>query len=716
MATQQNVAPPVPEQYNLVYTLGVQAGIKRDGTKFESREYQDGVWCRFQRGTPKKMGGYREIFGTFTGIPRGMVVSPYNGVNYIFTGNRYGIDVFITGNTIGVGSGPYIANILPGYSQFTVASNTTNDFVITSTATPTPIDYTSVFPAGTKVIFDQTNPAVVFNVTGSTFSSPDTTVTVTETIAGSPTDVWLYNTNYNPDARNLWQFDLQYSPAGGALKVLAHPGLNLNNIDNAEETQVLVGDIIPATPGVWNFYGLADSTGQQPTYRPISVNGGVCVLYPYIFVYGDNGYIANNHVDTTYGTQTLTDWNGATANQINMSSSKVVKGMPVRGGTNSPSGLFWATDSLIRVSFTGTAPLYWRYDIVSSQISTMSSSCFVEMDGVFYWLGVDRFYQYNGVVSVLPNDKNVNWLFDNVNFEERQKVWATKVPRYNEIWFFYPRGSATEVTDAIIYNVKDKIWYDAGQAAGARRSCGYTTEIFPTPIWCGWDYEVTYSAPFTLIDTPDGEAPANANQFYLEGDATPTFAPGDHFSFSNAGSPTATVYTVETSELIITGLVPAPGVTLVTATENFSPAVTAGDVVYYIEGGYPIWQQEYGYNKVTFNEEIAITSSFTTCDISWVGGTPSQDTPSGVNRRMHLRRVEPDFVQAGTMTMDIRGRKFARGSIENSGPFSFEPETGKIDLRVEHREVSLTFTSNDIDGNYEMGRILITSEYGDERP
>jgi hypothetical protein len=714
MAAQQDSGTP-QEQYNLVYTLGVQAGIKRDGTKFESREYQDGVWCRFQRGTPKKMGGYREIFGTFTGIPRGMVVSPYNGVNYIFTGNRYGIDVFITGNTIGVGSGPYIANILPGYSQFALSANTAHTFKITSTAT-TPIDYTSVFPAGTKVIFDQVNPAVVFNVTGSSFTSPNTTVTVTETIVGTVTDVWLYNTSYSPDIRNLWQFDLQYSPAGGALKVLAHPGLNLNNIDNAEETQVLVGDIVPATPGVWNFYGLADSTGQQPTYRPISVNGGVCVLYPYIFVYGDNGYIANNHVETTYGTQTLTDWNGATANQINMSSSKIVKGVPVRGGTNSPSGLFWATDSLIRVSFTAVAPLYWRYDIISSQISTMSSSCFVEMDGVYYWLGVDRFYQYNGVVSVLPNDKNVNWLFDNINFVQRQKVWATKVPRYNEIWFFYPRGSATEVTDAIIYNVKDKIWYDAGQANGARRSCGYTTEIFPTPIWCGWDYEVTYSPPFTLIATPAGEPAPNANQFYLAGDATPTFSPGDSFSFSNAGNPAATVYTVDTSTLIITGLVPAPGVTLVTATTNFSPAVTAGDVVYYIEGGYPIWQQEYGYNKVSFNNETAITSSFTTCDISWVGGTPSQDTQQGPNRRMHLRRVEPDFVQAGRMYMEIDGRKFARGGVENSGPFYFDPETGKIDLRVEHREISLTFTSNDIDGNYEMGRLLITAEYGDERP
>jgi hypothetical protein len=714
MAQQQDSGTS-QEQYNLVYTLGVQPGIKRDGTNFESREYEDGVWCRFQRGTPRKIGGYRQIFGTFTGVPRGMIVSPYNGVNYIFVGNATGLDVFITGNTIGVGSGPYLANILPGYSQFAVASNTAHTFTIYGGAT-TPKDYTSVFPTGTKVIFAQTNPATVYNVTGSVFTSPNTVVTVTETITGTKSNVWLYNTHYTPDSRNLWQFDLQYSPVGGALKVLAHPGLNLQNIDNAEETQVLVGDILPASAGVWNFYGLADSTGQNPTYKPISVNGGVCVLYPYIFVYGDNGYIANNHVETAYGTQTLTDWNGATANQINMSSSKIVKGIPVRGGTNSPSGLFWATDSLIRVSFTGQTGLYWRYDIISSQISTMSSSCFVEMDGVYYWLGVDRFYQYNGVVSVLPNDKNVNWIFDNINFTQRQKVWATKVPRYNEIWFFYPRGSATECTDAIIYNVKDKIWYDAGEADGARRSCGYTTEIFPSPIWAGWDYDVTYSQPLTLIATPSGEPAPAANQFYLAGDQTPSFSPGDHFSFSNAGNPATPVYTVDNSQLIIDSYVPAPGVTLVTATTNFVPGVIAGDVVYYMEGGYPIWQQEYGYNKVSLSSETAITSSFTTCDISWVGGTPSQDTTSGPNRRMHLRRVEPDFVQTGTMTMEVDGRKFARGPVENSGPFYFDPDTGKIDLRVEHRELTLTFTSNVIDGNYEMGRLLITAEYGDERP
>jgi len=200
MAGQSNL----PEQYNLVYTLGVQPGIKRDGTVFESREFSDGEWCRFQRGTPKKMGGYRELFATFTGIPRGMITNSFNGVNYVFVGNEFGLEVFTTGTTFGVGSGPLIANIKPGYAPFTLVSNTTAQFVIAG-------DVTSAFPNGTSVIFSQTTP-VVRTVTGAVYSAPNTTVTVTGTIAGSPTTVWLYDAFFQSDSRLLWQFDIQYSP------------------------------------------------------------------------------------------------------------------------------------------------------------------------------------------------------------------------------------------------------------------------------------------------------------------------------------------------------------------------------------------------------------------------------------------------------------------------------------------------------------------------
>jgi hypothetical protein len=711
----------VDPQFSQVYTLGVTQGIKRDGTVFEAREYSDGVWCRFQRGTPKKMGGYRQLFNSFSGIPRGFITNPYNGVNYSFAGTNVGLDVFTTGTTLGAGSGPFNAIFTPGYSKFPVTgdtiTNTTTSFVIDSNAT-TPINYTSVYPPGTKVIFTQSGTPTVYTVTTSTFATPNTTVNFTPAVGGSVviSNVWIYNEFFEPDSRLMWQFDFQYDPSGGALKLLAHPGLNLQNIDNGVNTAIYYGNTLPNSSAQWTFDVLADSSGQNPTYLPISVDGGVCCLYPFIFAYGSNGFISNNNVDTTYADQTPTDWNGPLANQVNMSASKIVKGLPTRGGTNAPSGLFWALDSLIRTSFTGAAPNYWRYDIVSSQISIMSSAAVVEMDGTYYWMGVDRFYAYNGSVTVVPNDKNVNWLFDNLNYTQRQKVWATKVPRYNEIWFFYPRDTATECTDAIIYNVKDKIWYDAGQATGAQRSCGYTTEIFPTPVWCDWNYNVEYSQGFNTITTPSGLAAPTVFQIYVAGDQSQVFSPGDYLTFSN--SPGGTAYQVANSDFLYnTSGNPLPGCTLITVETELDPYPAVGQLFYMVTGGYAIWQHEFGLNKVTFLDEQAIQSNFITCDISWVGGTPSQDTAQGVNRRMHLRRIEPDFVQVGPMTLSIIGRKFASGESEEiSGPFTFDENTPKIDLRVEYRETRLKFESNTINGNYEMGRVLITAEYGDERP
>jgi hypothetical protein len=697
-------------QYTSIYSLSIPAGIKRDGTVFQNDQYTDGVWCRFQRGEPKKMGGYKAIFNSFSGIYRGMISIPYNGVNYIFAGTANQLDAFTTGLSFAAGNGPLICYSLPGSVFANVTSNTTTQVVV-------PGDATTTFAVGTEIILTQSGTPTVYTITSSVYATSETTIDFTPAApSGTITKIWLNDSTFTADDRTTWQFDAQFSPQGGQLSCFAHPGLNLRNIDNGIPTQVLVGAVAPDDDQDFYFTGLCDSQGSNPTYKPISVDGGVTVLYPFIFVYGSHGFIANNNVSTTYLEQNFYDWNGPLANQVNVSASKIVKGMPMRGGTNSPSGLFWATDSLIRVSFNSQATsVYWTYDIVSSQISIMSENSVVEMDGIFFWMGIDRFYLYNGSVQVLPNDKNVNWLFNNINYEQRQKVWATKVPRYNEIWFFYPRGSNTECSDAIIYNVKDKLWYDAGSAVGARRSCGYTTELFPTPIWIGWEYNPYYSPAFTVITPPESEPAPTGSQFYLDGNVTPTFGPGDYVAFSkDTGS---TIYRIVSAEFIYNVDIPPPGVTLITVDQSISPAILGGELVYVATGGYSLWQHEYGLNQVTTFNETAIYSSITTCDISWLTGTPSENSPIGINRRMHLRRVEPNFVQSGTMALTILGRKFAGGqNEENSGPYYFTQDTGKIDLRVEHRLVRLKFESNEINGNYEMGRNLITAEYGDERP
>ena len=701
-----------------IFTLFVKPGIKRDGTRFEADEFGDGQWARFQRGKAKKMGGYRQMFSSPTGIPRGLITNSQNGVNYIYTGNYKGIEVFNTGTDQGIGVGP-----------FPVEFNTT--FVVTAinlgTNTLTVFGNQVTTLANGTVFWAYNTSGVRTNYTVSavpTYNSGTnrTTVVVSSSTglsATAPFEIYL-NNGIASNTQYLWQFDVAYDSSGaGNSKLLAHPGRNLENIDSAVLTSLYAGDFLPdPTTGKYVLTQVVDSGGAQPTYLPINASGGVVVLHPFVFVYSNYGGLRNNNVSFASGSatvQTFNDWNGTLANDVNIAAGKIVKGFPVRGGTASPSGLFWATDSLVRASFTAQDPYYWRYDIVAGQISIMSSSSVVEMDGVYFWMGVDRFYVYNGSVKVLPNDKNVNYLFDNINFQERQKVWATKVPRYNEIWFFYPRGTATECTDAIIYNVKDQLWYDAGEAEGARRSCGYVTEVFPRPIWADWQFSGRLGKSYTLTYGPNhGTSPVTtAYQVVAQGDLT-TNPAGSFMVFNEAFNPTFITANQITAAVFTNNS--SGGYTTLTFANTVASGVVAGSTMTQATGGYVIWEHEFGKNKITDVEEFAIDSFVETCDISFVGGTPASDDPVGINRRMHLTRIEQDFRQVGDMEMTVVGRPFANDGVTEKGPYVYGENSGKIDLRAEFRLINLRFRSNVIDGDYEMGRILITAELGDERP
>lgn len=706
------------QETSKIFTLDVKPGIKRDGTKYESNDYGDGMWARFQRGKAKKMGGYRQMFASPQGIARGMITNSLNGVNYIYTGNSTGIEVFNTGTDQGVGVGPFNVEFNSSYAvtSTTALSHTVELFG----------DQTALFPLGT-VFWSYNTSQVRTNYT--TTSNPSynsgtnrTTFTLAATpfatLPAAPFEIYL-PTGLEANDEYLWQFDIAFDSTGnGNSKLLAHPGQNLKNIDSSVLTSLYAGDFLPdPTTGKYVLTQVLDSTGAQPTHLPIDASGGVVVLHPFVFVYSNYGGLRNNNVvfdSATGNVQTFTDWNGTLANDVNVAAGKIVRGYPVRGGTASPSGLFWATDSLIRASFTSQSPYYWRYDIIENQISVMSSNSIVNMDGMFYWMGVDRFYVYNGAVKVLPNDKNVNYLFDNLNYSQRQKVWATKVPRFNEIWFFYPRGTSTECNDAIIYNTKDQVWYDAGMAEGARRSCGYMTEVFPHPIWASWEFTGQFGATYTIEQGPSHATivPTNAYQLIVLGDIT-TNPPGSYMTF-NDDQDFNLDFMNQIASITFTDTA-SGGYTLVTFTKPLT-GIVAGDTMSQTYGGFAIWEHEFGVNKITDTQEFAIDSFVETCDISFVGGTPAEDVTVTANRRMHISRIEPDFNQKGDMELTIVGRPFAQGAIQLQGPYTFPETAGKIDLRSEHRLVNLRFRSNVINGNYEAGRIMITAELGDERP
>lgn len=579
-----------------VVTLQVGAGIQRDGTTFASPSYIDGKWVRFQYARPRKIGGYTGVFLNATGISRGMIMSADNGLNYIISGYAGGVERWVTDNDDGIGSGP-TAISAPAYTasnntlwQFDIGydalGNGQNNLIahpgqnlndITSTVDTRPLfgpfTGTSLAPVG------------VFTATG-TLTSGTPTVTFASTYAAMGAGMTVTGTGIPTNTTIV-----------SALEVGGIWTVTLDQNATANGAQTLTFD------------------------NNIEVSGGIVMLFPYLFAYGNNGLIENCAAGD------FNNWTSADSNKNNVSSTKVVKGLPLRGGTTSPAGLFWTLDSVVRVTYSpttvGNQTLYWRYDLITQQSSILSSQGVIEYDGIFYWAGTDRFLLYNGVVQEVENKQNFNYFFDNLNYRQRQKVWVSKVPRWGEIWWFFPNGDSEECNDAVIYNVRDKVWYDAGKALGARRSAGVFSEVFRRPVWGGWDENGT--------------------------------------------------------------------------------------------GGYTLWQHETGTNEVYTNQVNAIDSYFETNAIGARLGLVGAVEQPGDNVWTRLERIEPDFVQVGEMTVVVTGNGYADDTPEESDPYPFMPDTLKVDMKEQRRELRLRFRSNTQNGDYFMGRVLLSTDTGDVR-
>lgn len=188
-------------------------------------------------------------------------------------------------------------------------------------------------------------------------------------------------------------------------------------------------------------------------------NGGLCYSHPYLFLYGSNGtvqYSANNNPFNF----TINANNPASGGKLNISEDKVIFGRPIRGGSNSPSILFWTLSSVIRVTNVGDLTVEFRKDVISKSSSILSTRCVVEYDGLFFWPGTDRFFVYNGTCVEMINNTNVDYFFGNLHFGQRQNVFGVKNPRYGEIWWFYTEKGKQGNSRAIIYNKRENSWYD----------------------------------------------------------------------------------------------------------------------------------------------------------------------------------------------------------------------------------------------------------------
>lgn len=401
---------------------------------------------------------------------------------------------------------------------------------------------------------------------------------------------------FTADPNNIWQFDVMFSTISNSNTLIAHAAPNLFSITNNVDTPIYYGTVGSNTPLI--------PTGT-------SVSGGVSVFQPFLFMFGNAGDVK------------WSDANDPTVimGEARIASQKIVAGLPTRAGNSSPGGLLWSLDSVIRVTQVGTIDIEFRFDTISSQSSILSSRSVIEYDGLYFWAGIDRFLFYNGNVQEVPNNMNLNFFYLNLDYSQRQKVWATKVPQWGEIWWFYvSKGNLTgECDSAVIYNKRENAWYNVV----LNRGTGYFEQVFADPIWAD--------------NIPD------------------------------------------------------------------------------VNGLYSIWWHEKGIDKNVNNVKTSIPSFFTTGSIAWNAIDP-QKTFTGLERQIDLYSFEPDFIQVGDMDLTVVGQEYANSPYVSSNPYTFSPDTLKLDIRQQRREMYLRFDSNEVGGFYELGQSLMLMRLGDVRP
>ena len=530
-----------------------------------------------------------------------------------------------------------------------------------------------------------TNRIVVFSTQGVQYVDVDV-----NGLGGTVTDITP--AGYTPNAQTLWSWDILYDAAAGsqATVLICSPMQTLTNMDDPTNNAVYFTPL--GTNPVAQLALITDANAKAP--------GGVFCTAPYAFLLGIDGNVTWSDANLPENYGGVGSNPGGDQGTARVTGTKLVKGLPMRSGSG-PGGMLWSLDSVIRADFVGGSTIFQFSQICNGESSLMSQNAVIQYNGNWYWMGINKFFVSNGSqVSELPNPMSKNFVFDNINMAQRQKVFVQRMPRWGEIWWFFPFGDATENTHAVIFNVLLNTWYDVALT----RSSGVTPTVLRYPLMTDW---------------------APNNQMSLNYTATVgTVHAGDVIRGSTSGA-TGSVQLVTgsgpfTAQVTLTGAVPFTAESFVDINSTATGAITAANAQY------SLFTHENGNDAVGASEPVAIPAWFETCNFGYPTGGTQVTSTQGVDLNTDLVRVEPDFVLTGNLTMEVIGRQYAMSPDQESpastdGEYVITPTTtgedftGVLDMREQWRMIRLKFTSNTLGGFFECGDVLIYPVQGDVR-
>jgi hypothetical protein len=448
--------------------LALKPGVNRENTRYTS----EGGWyesdkIRFRQGTPEKIGGWQRISAaTFLGVCRSLW-------NWVTLGSQ---------NLIGVGTNLkfYIENG-GAYSDITPLRATvtlTNPFTTTSgSPTVSVVDANGGYISGDFVTFSGASAVGGLTLNGEYQLTIDTTAINTYFITAS--------SNASSSATGGGTVSAAYQINTGAASVTPLTGWGAGpwsagawGVGVPSDVQIRLWsqanfgeDLIFAPRGgdIYFWDATAGLTSRGVTLASIAPVGAnvpsvqdlilVSDISRFVFCFGCNDLASatkNPMLIRWSDQENATQWTPAATNQAG--SLQLSRGAEIIAAKQARQEvLVWSDSALYALQYVG-APVVWGAQLVGENISIASQNAVAYANGVAFWMGIDKFYMYDGRTQPLPCNLR-KFIFNDFNTAQYRQVFAGTVESYHEVWWFYCSAESDTADRYVVYNYLDNIWY-----------------------------------------------------------------------------------------------------------------------------------------------------------------------------------------------------------------------------------------------------------------
>jgi len=251
---------------------------------------------------------------------------------------------------------------------------------------------------------------------------------------------------------------------------------------------------------------LINTSGTQSGIQAISPRGvllsslagadGYCPLYQNTFTVSDASRFVIAFGTNDYGStvldpmlirwsdqESLTTWYPASTNQagsLRLShGSKIVTTLQSRQEI-----VVWTDSSIYSLQYLGP-PVVWGSQLLADNVSIAGPNAAAMASGVTYWMGVDKFYKYDGRVQTLRCDLR-QYVYSDINEQQFDQVFASTNEGFNEVWFFYCSANSNSIDKYVIYNYFEDLW----QYGTMARTAWLDTGLRNYPLAATYSYNI----------------------------------------------------------------------------------------------------------------------------------------------------------------------------------------------------------------------------------